>query len=33
MMEDKIDGSRNLKFLEDKTSEEDLLWVLQKDLP
>jgi hypothetical protein len=30
MMEDKIDGSSNFKFLEDKTSEEDLLWVIQK---
>jgi hypothetical protein len=26
MMEDKLDESRNFKFLEDKTSEEDLLW-------
>ena len=33
MMEDKIDGSSNFKFLEDKTSEEDLLWVIQKGLP
>jgi hypothetical protein len=30
MMEDKLDGSRNFKFLEDKTSEEGLLWVIQK---
>jgi hypothetical protein len=30
MMEDKLDGSSNFKFLEDKTSEEDLLWVIQK---
>jgi hypothetical protein len=33
MMEDKIDGSRNFKFLEDKTSKEGLLWVIQKGLP
>ena len=33
MMEDKLDGSSNLKFLEDKTSEENLLWVIQKGLP
>ena len=32
-MEDKLDGSSNLKFLKDKTSEEDLLWVIQKGLP
>jgi hypothetical protein len=30
MMEDKLDGSSNFKFLEDKTSEEDLFWVIQK---
>jgi hypothetical protein len=30
MMEDNLDGSSNFKFLEDKTSEEDLLWVIQK---
>jgi hypothetical protein len=30
MMEDKFDGSRKFKFLEDKTSEEDILWVIQK---
>jgi hypothetical protein len=30
MMEDKLDGSRIFKFLEDKTSEEGLLWVIQK---
>ena len=30
MMEDKLDGSSNFKFLKDKTSEEDLLWVIQK---
>jgi hypothetical protein len=29
-MEDKIDGSSNFKFLEDKTSEEGLLWLIQK---
>ena len=29
-MEDKLDGSSNFKFLEDKTSKEDLLWVIQK---
>ena len=33
MMEDKLDGSRNFKFLEYKTSEENLLWVIQKGLP
>jgi hypothetical protein len=33
MMKDKLDGSSNFKFLEDKTSEEDLLWVIQKGLP
>jgi hypothetical protein len=32
MMEDKLDGSSNFKFLEDKTSEENLLWVIQKGL-
>jgi hypothetical protein len=30
MMEDKLDESINFKFLEDMTSEEDLLWVIQK---
>jgi hypothetical protein len=30
MMEDKLDGSSNFKFLEDKISKEDLLWVIQK---
>jgi hypothetical protein len=30
MMEDKLDGSSNFKFMEDKTSEENLLWVIQK---
>jgi hypothetical protein len=30
MMEDKLDGSCNFKFLENKTSEEGLLWVIQK---
>jgi hypothetical protein len=30
MMEVKLDGSSNLKFLEDKNSKEDLLWVIQK---
>jgi hypothetical protein len=30
MMEDKLDESSNFKFLEDKTSEEDLLWVIRK---
>ena len=30
MMEDKIDGLGNFKFLEDNTSKEDLLWVIQK---
>jgi hypothetical protein len=29
MMEDKLDGSSNLMFLKDKTSKEDLLWVIQ----
>jgi hypothetical protein len=33
MMEDKIDGSSNFMFLEDKTSKENLLWVIQKGLP
>ena len=33
MMEDKLGWSSNFKFLEDKTSEEDLLWVIQKGLP
>jgi hypothetical protein len=33
MMKDKLDGSSNFKFLKDKTSEEDLLWVIQKSLP
>jgi hypothetical protein len=32
MMEDKLDGSRNFKFLEDKTSEEYLFGVIQKGL-
>jgi hypothetical protein len=32
MMENKLDGSSNFKFLEDKTSEEDLLWKIQKGL-
>ena len=32
MMEDSINGSSNFKFLEDKTSEEELLWVIQKGL-
>jgi hypothetical protein len=32
MMEDKLDGSSNFKFLEDDTSEEELLWVIQKGL-
>jgi hypothetical protein len=32
MMEDKFDGSRNFKFLEYKTSEEDLLWVIKNGL-
>jgi hypothetical protein len=31
MMEDRLDESNNFKFLEDKISEEDLLWVIQKD--
>jgi hypothetical protein len=30
MMEDKLDESRNFKFLEDKNSEENILWVIQK---
>jgi hypothetical protein len=30
MMEDKLDGSSIFNFLEDKTSEEGLLWVIQK---
>jgi hypothetical protein len=30
MMEDKLDESSKFKFLEDKTSEEDLLWEIQK---
>jgi hypothetical protein len=30
MMEDKLDGSSNFKFLEDNTLEEGLLWVIQK---
>jgi hypothetical protein len=30
MMEVKLDGSSNFKFLEDKTSKEDLFWVIQK---
>jgi hypothetical protein len=30
MLEDKLDESNNFKFLEDKTSKEDLLWVIQK---
>jgi hypothetical protein len=30
MKEDKLDESSNFKLLEDKTSEEDLLWVIQK---
>jgi hypothetical protein len=29
-MEDKLDESSNFKFLEDKTSKEDLLWMTQK---
>jgi hypothetical protein len=33
MMENKLDGSSNFKFLEDNTSEENLLWVMQKGLP
>jgi hypothetical protein len=33
MMEDNLDGSSNFKFLEDKTSEENLLWEIQKGLP
>jgi hypothetical protein len=30
MLEDKLDESSNFKFLEDKISREDLLWVIQK---
>jgi hypothetical protein len=30
MMEVKLDGSSNFKFLEDKSSKEDLLWVIKK---
>ena len=30
MMEDNLDGSSNFKFLEDKTSKEELLWVIPK---
>jgi hypothetical protein len=30
MMEDKLDGSSNFKFLEDRTSKEYVLWVIQK---
>ena len=30
MMEDKLDGSSNFKFVEEKTSEEGLLWVKKK---
>jgi hypothetical protein len=30
MMEDNLDGSSKFKFLEDKTSKEDLMWVIQK---
>jgi hypothetical protein len=30
MMEDKLDGSINFKFMENKTSKEELLWVIQK---
>jgi hypothetical protein len=30
MMEDKLEGSSNFKFLEENNSEEDLLWVIQK---
>jgi hypothetical protein len=33
MMEDKLGGSNNFKFPENKTSEEYLLWVIQKGLP
>ena len=29
-MEDKLDGSRKFKFLEDTISREGLLWVIQK---
>ena len=30
MIEDKLDGSSKFEFLEDKISEEYLLWVIQK---
>jgi hypothetical protein len=30
MLEDKLDESSNFKFLEDKNSKEELLWVIQK---
>jgi hypothetical protein len=30
MMEVKLDGSSNFKFLEDKNSKEELLWVIKK---
>ena len=30
MMKDNLDESSNFKFLEDKTSKEGLLWVIQK---
>jgi hypothetical protein len=30
MMEDNLDGSSNFKTPEDKASEEELLWVIQK---
>jgi hypothetical protein len=30
MMEIKLDGSSNFKFMKDKTSKEDILWVIQK---
>ena len=30
MIEVKLDGSSKFKFLEDKTSKEDLLWVIKK---
>ena len=30
MMEVKLDRSSNFKFMEDKTSKEDLLWVIKK---
>jgi hypothetical protein len=33
MIEVKLDGSNNFKFLEDKTSKENLLRVIQKGLP